>query len=316
MVRRGRAAYLADVAACREALAAGESYELCLTTALVRSPAALPDPAALYRSLRAVNPAPYAAFLDFSAAPASSASPSAPSGPVLCCSSPERFLRGAPDADGRRLEARPIKGTAPRVRGDPAADAAVAAALAASEKDRAENLMIVDLLRNDLGRVCEPGSVRVPGLMEVESFATVHQLVSTVVGTRSAGVSALAAIRAAFPGGSMTGAPKARSMAILGGLEGAPRGPYSGGIGWLSVRPGAFDLNIVIRTAILDRASDSLAIGAGGAVVIQSTPEGEYEEMRLKAAALLRAVGRVDGMVGGGGGGKGEVVPAEVVEDV
>lgn len=310
-VRRGKATYLADVAACREALAAGDSYELCLTTALVRSPAALPDPAAFYRSLRAVNPAPYAAFLDFS----SPADP-ATSGPVLCCSSPERFLRGSPDEEGRVLEARPIKGTAPRDRSDPAADAAVAAALAASEKDRAENLMIVDLLRNDLGRVCVAGSVRVPGLMEVESFATVHQLVSTVVGVRAPGISALAAIRAAFPGGSMTGAPKQRSMEILAGLEGAARGPYSGGIGWLSVRPGAFDLNIVIRTAILDRSADTLTIGAGGAVVIQSTPEGEYEEMRLKAAALLRAVGQVDGGGGLKEAGVAHAAPAVVVDEL
>ena len=311
-VRRGRATYLADVAACRAALEAGDSYELCLTTALERSPAAVPDPAALYRTLRAVNPAPYAAFLDFSAVASFSSSDGSAAlpGPVLCCSSPERFLRGGPDDEGGVLEARPIKGTAPRVRHDPAADAAVAAALAASEKDRAENLMIVDLLRNDLGRVCGAGSVRVPGLMEVESFATVHQLVSTVVGVRRPGVSSLTAIRAAFPGGSMTGAPKGRSMDILAGLERAPRGPYSGGIGWLSVRPGAFDLNIVIRTAIVDRAGDTLTIGAGGAVVIQSTPEGEYEEMRLKAAALLWAVGQVDG-----GGEKGGGVAAAVVDD-
>ena len=307
-VRRGRATYLADVDACRAALTAGDSYELCLTTALTRSPAGLPDPAALYRTLRRVNPAPYAAFLDFQAL--EQGDDGGPRGLALCCSSPERFLRGG--ADGS-LEARPIKGTARRVPGDPAADAAAAAALAASEKDRAENLMIVDLLRNDLGRVCTTGSVRVPGLMEVESFATVHQLVSTVVGRRAPGVSALAAVRAAFPGGSMTGAPKQRSMEILDGLEQCARGPYSGGVGWFSVLPGTpFDVNIVIRTAILDRGADALTIGAGGAVVIQSTPEGEYEEMRLKAAALLRAVGEVDAAGGAKGGGAG---PAAVVDE-
>ena len=204
-VQRGRATYLADVSACLDALAAGESYELCLTTALRRAPACVGDALGLYRTLRSVNPAPYAAFLAFGDA-----------GPRICCSSPERFLRGR--ADGR-LEARPIKGTARRAE-DPAADAVIASALRASEKDRAENLMIVDLLRNDLGRVCDVGSVRVPGLMEVETYATVHQLVSTVIGVRRAGLDAVDCVRAAFPGGSMTGAPKLRSMELLDGCEG------------------------------------------------------------------------------------------------
>lgn len=282
-VARGHATYLADVGACLEALAAGESYELCLTTALdaAATPSApLPDPLALYRVLRRVNPAPYAAYLAVGAA-----------GPRVACTSPERFLRGAP---GGGLEAKPIKGTAARVAGDVAADAAAAATLAGSEKDRSENLMIVDLLRNDLGAIAAPGSVSVPSLMAVESYATVHQLVSTVTATRAATTSPVAAVRSAFPGGSMTGAPKLRSMAILDTLEKRARGVYSGCVGYFSAA-GAFDLNIVIRTAVARPAHGTLSIGAGGAVVVQSGAEAEYDEMLLKAAALMRAVGAVAG---------------------
>ncbi|PNH04621.1 Para-aminobenzoate synthase [Tetrabaena socialis] len=298
-LEHSREAYLRNVAACQAALHAGESYEVCLTTALTR-PAA-PDPAALYRSLRRLNPAPYAAWLQCGAA-----------GPTICCSSPERFLRGD---RGGLLEARPIKGTAARVAGNPAADAAAAAELAASEKERAENLMIVDLLRNDLGRVCEVGSVHVPGLMDIESYATVHQMVSTVRGVRRAGTSAMDCIRAAFPGGSMTGAPKVRTMRIIDTLEGRARGVYSGCIGFISLND-TFDLNIVIRTAVIEGEGQGpavsqggagaagaaaaaspcrMSIGAGGAIVVQSEPEAEYEEMRLKASALLRAVGLCEG---------------------
>ncbi|KAI8473833.1 MAG: aminodeoxychorismate synthase, partial [Monoraphidium minutum] len=286
-LRDARARYVRNVASCQAALHAGESYELCLTTALAAAPGArLPDAWAFYSTLRAVNPAPYAAWLRFGGPQGGGGCGEPdPDGLTLCCSSPERFLRCG---RGGVLEARPIKGTARRCPGDAAADAALAAALAACEKERAENLMIVDLLRNDLGRVCEPGSVHVPGLIELESYATVHQLVSTVRGLRRPGVSGVAAARAAFPGGSMTGAPKVRSMAILDALEAAPRGPYSGCLGFFSVGD-AFDLNIVIRTAVF--TGGGVSIGAGGAVVVQSEPAAEYEEMRLKAAALLRAAG-------------------------
>ncbi|KAL6771710.1 ADC1 [Auxenochlorella protothecoides x Auxenochlorella symbiontica] len=270
--------YLDNIRACLQAMHDGESYELCLTTQLTRQGA--PPAWPLYRTLRALNPAPYAAWLDFGAH----------GGPQICCSSPERFLRGD---RGGVLEAKPIKGTAPRHPKDPVADAASAAELEASDKERAENLMIVDLLRNDLGRVCVPGSVQVPSLMALESFATVHQLVSTVTGLRRETASVVDCLRASFPGGSMTGAPKLRSMDILGRLEAGPRGVYSGSIGYISTN-GAFDLNIVIRTAVV--WGDRISIGAGGAITVQSGPEAEWEEMLLKARVLRRSVASVDAL--------------------
>ncbi|KAK9816688.1 hypothetical protein WJX72_003719 [[Myrmecia] bisecta] len=260
-----------------KALRDGESYEVCLTTALVRPQA--PDPFTFYQTLRSLNPAPYAAWLSFGS-----------NGPQVCCSSPERFLCGR---RGGGVEARPIKGTAPRSP-DPHQDAARSQALAASEKDRAENLMIVDLLRNDLGRVCQVGSVHVPDLMEVESFATVHQLVSTVRGQRRPDASVVDCLRAAFPGGSMTGAPKIRTMDIIDRLENGARGVYSGSVGFIGFND-TFDMNIVIRTAIF--CNGEMRIGAGGAIVAQSDIAGEYDEMRLKAKALLHAVGICDAAV-------------------
>lgn len=272
---RSEQQYLRDVAACQQALHDGDSYEICLTTALLRTHPI--DALHLYKTLRKVNPAPYAAWMSFGMDDLQ-----------ICCSSPERFLKGG---RGGLLEARPIKGTAPRA-ADPEQDRAAALALANSEKDQAENLMIVDLLRNDLGRVCQVGSVHVPGLMEVESFATVHQLVSTIRGQRHSSVSLIDAIQAAFPGGSMTGAPKVRSMQILDDLEKEARGIYSGSIGFIGFND-TCDLNIVIRTAIVH--GGVTRIGAGGAIVVQSDTHGEYEEMRLKAMALLKAVSLSEG---------------------
>jgi len=268
--RLDRAQYLEAIAACRRALLDGESYELCLTNRVSRAGAI--DPFGTYRLLRRLSPAPYGAFLRLP-------------GLAVLSASPERFL--AIDAEGR-VETRPIKGT--RGRGDdPTTDAALARDLATSEKDRAENLMIVDLLRNDLSRVAIPGSVEVHGLFSVESFAQVHQLVSTVRARLAPGRDAIDCLEACFPGGSMTGAPKVRSMRILDELEPGPRGLYSGALGYLSL-DGAADLSIVIRTIVVTAVSAHY--GMGGAIVALSDAADEWQETLIKGralAAVLRA---------------------------
>jgi para-aminobenzoate synthetase len=269
-LHRGREHYLANVETCKALLESGESYEICLTNTI-----ALPAPRdtfELYRVLRRINPAPYGAYLRMR------------EGAVLS-SSPERFLRVHRD---RSIEAKPIKGTARR-ESDAAADALARERLARNPKDRAEHLMIVDLLRNDLGRVAQVGSVHVAELMDVESYENVHQLVSTIRGRLRDDVDIVDCIRATFPGGSMTGAPKLRTMEILDALEGAPRGVYSGALGYLALN-GTADLSIVIRTVVA--TASGATIGSGGAIVMLSDAEDEYDEMLLKAQPLLDAVSR------------------------
>jgi para-aminobenzoate synthetase len=261
--------YREDIATCKDYLTAGHSYEICLTNMLSGGVAA--EPLELYRALRRVNPAPFSAYLRFGDL-------------VVLSSSPERFL--AVDGE-RRVEARPIKGTSRRST-DPGEDARLSTGLAADEKSRAENVTIVDLLRNDLGRVCEAGSVEVPELMRVETYETVHQLVSSVRGRLRDGVGSVECARACFPPGSMTGAPKKRTMEIIDELEGKARGVYSGAIGWFGFGGGC-DLSVAIRTIVLD--GGNATVGAGGAIVVDSDPEQELAEMLLKARAPIAALG-------------------------
>lgn len=265
--RRSPQRYREDVEACQRYLTAGHSYEICLTNTLEAEIQI--DPLDLYRALRRANPAPFAAYLRFGDL-------------AVLSSSPERFL--SIDRDGG-AEARPIKGTSRRG-ATPAEDARLAAELRSGEKSRAENVTIVDLLRNDLGRVCELGSVEVPELMRVESYETVHQLVSCVRGRLRPELAPIDAVRACFPPGSMTGAPKRRTMEIIDELEGAARGIYSGAIGWFGL-DGACDLSVAIRAIVLD--GEQASVGAGGAIVVDSDPEEELAEMLLKARASIAA---------------------------
>jgi para-aminobenzoate synthetase component 1 len=265
-----RARFEAMVEACVDYIRAGDVFQANLSRRFLADlPPAL-DPFTLYRRLRRLSPAPFAAFFN------------APGVHVLSAS-PERFL--SLDRSGR-VETRPIKGTRPRGR-DAAEDARFVAELRASEKDRAENLMIVDLLRNDLSRVATVGSVRVPELFTLETFARVHHLVSAVEGRLAPGLSALDLLAAAFPGGSVTGAPKIRAMEIIHELELARRGPYCGALAWIGF-DGAMDSSIVIRT--LWAVEGQVVAQAGGGIVADSIPSAEYDETMVKAAPLLAAL--------------------------
>lgn len=260
--------YLRLIGECRREIKRGETYEVCLTNMITQRVRI--DPLNTYRALRRRNPAPYATYLRL------------PEVSVLS-SSPERFLTIDPYGT---VEAKPIKGT--RKRGTSVAeDEALYEDLRTNEKDRSENLMIVDLLRNDIGTVCNVGSVHVSNIFAVESYATVHQLVSTIRGRLRRGISAVECVRASFPGGSMTGAPKKRTMEIIDRLEAGPRGIYSGSMGFFGLN-GSTDLNIVIRTIVV--TGDNVTVGVGGAIVDLSDPQDELDEMILKAKALVNAL--------------------------
>ncbi len=265
--------YAAAFAEVQQQLLAGNSYEVNLTyRAETQSEL---GPAAAYLRLRAVNPAPYAGFLQHDV-PGHRA--------WLLSSSPERYALVTAD---RVLETKPIKGTTPRA-ADPAADAALRERLATDPKFRSENLMIVDLLRNDLSMVCSPGTVEVPVLMEVESYPSVHQLVSTVRGRLADGVSTVAALRALFPAGSMTGAPKLRTMQVIDAVEATPRGAYAGAFGWIAA-DGRADLGVVIRS-LTTSGDGRYVFGTGGGITVRSDLAEEYAESRWKADRLLRAL--------------------------
>ncbi len=259
--------YLSAVARVREYILAGDIFQANLSQ---RFEAVLPEPPlALYRRLRRTNPAAFGAYLDFG-------------GLQVLSVSPERFLR----LSGSHVETRPIKGTRPRGLG-PMHDALLGRVLAESDKDRAENVMIVDLLRNDLSRVCRPGTVRVPELFALEQHPTVHHLVSTVVGELEAGTDAVDLLRATFPGGSITGAPKVRAMEVIAELEPTRRGVYCGSLGYLGTT-GAMDTSIAIRTAVVREGM--VYFQAGGGIVADSDPEAEYRETLDKARGIIRAL--------------------------
>lgn len=263
-------AYRRAVTAIIEAVRSGELFQANLSQRWVVK---FPDTSlALYRRLRAAAPASHAALLPGE-------------GRSIVSASPESFLRY--DAATRQIASRPIKGTRPRD-ADPARDAALADALVRSDKDRAENVMIVDLMRNDLLRVADPASVEVPRLCTLDTHATVHHLSSTITGTLRADRDALDLLAACFPAGSITGAPKLRAMGLLAEQEPVARGAYCGAVGWIGL-DGSLGLSVAIRTLV--HAGSQVAVHAGGGVTLQSDPEAEYQESLDKARALLGVLG-------------------------
>jgi para-aminobenzoate synthetase component 1 len=271
-----RAAYEAGVEAVRASIADGDIYQANLTRRLEASFRG--DPWPLYRRLRTGDPALFAAYLDLGASPLTGARR------AIVSASPEPFLSVSGDG---HVATNPIKGTRPRGR-DREDDRRLARELLASEKDRAENVMIVDVLRNDLGRVCRPGSVRVPRLCRLERTAAVQHLVSTVTGRLSAGRDAFDLLAASFPGGSITGAPKIRAMELLETLEPVRRGPYTGIAGWLGP-DGAMATSILIRTFVAD--GERLTLHVGGGITWRSEPAAEWDETVAKARGPLTAIG-------------------------
>ena len=268
--------YLRKIAAAQDEITQGNSYEVCLTTQIFSNLHEGIDPWEFYRRLRRASPAPFASLVQLGAV-------------TIASSSPERFL--SITADGR-VRAEPIKGTRRRD-ASPEADRRLKHSLTTSAKDRAENIMIVDLMRNDLSRHAEPGTVSVTRLCDVETYATVHQLVSTIEATIAHGQPRAAAVAAAYPPGSMTGAPKISSMEILDKLESGPRGPYSGVVGYFSPN-GAADLSVTIRSAVFQNSpagGQRLSVGIGGAITADSDPDDELAEIHTKATAILGVFG-------------------------
>jgi para-aminobenzoate synthetase component I len=273
--RMPRAEYLRTVEAIRQHIVEGDVYEMNLCQEFFAEQAAL-YPVAVFERLNALARAPFATFLRCRER-------------YLLSASPERFLKKT----GATLLSQPIKGTRRRA---PQADESLRAELAASEKDRAENVMIVDLVRNDLARNCLPGSVEVPELFGIYTFETVHQMISTVRGTLRADAPALRALRDAFPPGSMTGAPKVMAMRLIERYERTRRGLYAGAVGFFDPA-GDFDFNVVIRSILYNAAARYASVQVGGAIVFDSVPEREYEECLTKAEAMLRALGaRLDSL--------------------
>ena len=266
-------AYLERVRRGKEYIRSGDIYQTNVSRPWRIELRDEPDVGRLYERLRTVNPAPFAALAQWR-------------GGVVLSSSPERLVRVV----GRHIETRPIAGTRPRSR-QPGEDAREIAALVAHPKERAEHIMLIDLERNDLGRVCEAGTVRVEELMSIESYAHVHHIVSGVTGTLRGDVSLVDALRAVFPGGTITGCPKYRCMQIIAELEGEGRGAYTGSLGLLG-RDGNMDFNILIRTLTL--AGRTLEFRAGAGIVADSDPERELEECRAKARGLLAMFGATD----------------------
>jgi len=262
-----RREYLNAVEIAREYIRAGDIFQVNLSQRF-DTELHIP-PCELYRKLRRINPAPFASYLDFD-------------GVGIVGASPERFLK----VRGDMVETRPIKGTRPRGK-TPEEDRALTRELLSSVKDRAENVMIVDLERNDIGRVCRYGTVKVTELAVLETFPTVFHLTSTVVGRLSEGKDRIDLLKATFPGGSITGAPKVRAMEIIDELEPTRRSVYTGSIGYLGF-DGSMDLNIVIRTILVNRGRAYFQVGGG--IVYDSEPEAEYEETLHKARALVEAL--------------------------
>ena len=271
-LRHEPSAYLRKIELAQEQIRNGEIYQLCLTNEILIETTV--DPLLTFLRLREQNPAPYACFMRLGDT-------------SVVCASPEQFLETYSNG---MISSKPIKGT--RRRGaTPEEDAQIALELGTNQKERAENLMIVDLMRNDFGQVCETGTVEVSAMFVVETYATVHQLVSTIVGKLRRDSNALEAIGCSFPGGSMTGAPKIRAMQIIADLEEGFRGLYSGALGYIGA-DGVVELGMTIRTLVFKNSE--ARIGVGGGITIDSDPEAELDETKLKAKALLRALGADD----------------------